>query len=187
MSKKAAQTNALDYGFISFQWWKTLDGRHPDKREGGKDRVARARLRRASPAEAMYEEATLQLFHALGASKARLPRVATLACVLATIRDDERLRFGRSVGRENFSDEQSAKLSLLRFKRLLEATEEEEIAASFRRAIAIAGFAASVRDIARLVLFFDEDKTRRDLVFDYYGAGERPATTAEAGSLEARS
>lgn len=185
MSNRVTPTEAPDWGFIAFQWWQTLVGRHPNKRETGKDRAARARLRRASPAEAMCEEATLQLFHALGASKARLPRVATLASILATIRDDDRPCFGRSVGREKVGDEQSAKLSLLRFKRLLEATQEDEIAASFRRAIAIAGFAANVRDIARVILFFDDDKTRRDLVFDYYGAGERPDATTETRPVEA--
>lgn len=185
MSNRVEPTDAPDYGFIAFQWWRTLAGRHPDRRETGKDRAARARLRRASPAEAMCEEATLQLFLALGASKARLPRVATLACVLATIRDDDRPRFGRCIGREKIDDEQSAKLSLLRFKRLLEATQEDEIAASFRRAIAIAGFTANVRDIAKLVFFFDDDKTRRDLVFDYYGAGERPNTIAETRPVDA--
>lgn len=185
MSNRAAPTDAPDYGFIAFQWWQTLVGRHPDKRETGKDRAARARLRRASPAEAMCEEATLKLFRALGASKARLPRVATLACVLATIHDNDLPSFGRRVGRDKIDDEQSAKLSLLRFKRLLEATQEDEIAASFRRALAIAGFTVNVRDIARLVLFFDDDKTRRDLVFDYFGAGERPAATAEARPVDA--
>lgn len=165
----------LDYGFIAFQWWQTLTGQHPSKKETGKDRAARARLRRALPEDAVCEEATLQLFRALRLPQSRLPRIATLAATLATVREDDRLPFGRRIGREKIEDEQSASLSFLRFKRLLDAESEEEIATSFRRAIGIAGFSANVREIATLLLFWENEATRRRFIFDYYGAGGKAA------------
>lgn len=173
MSEKKA-AGEPDLGFIALQWWRTLTGQHPGKKETGKDRAARARLRRASPSDAVSEEATLQLLRALGLHSSRLPRVAVLAAVLATVREDEDKRpFGRQIGREKIDDPQSAPLSMLRFRRLLEAESEDEIATAFRRAIAIAGFRANVRDVARTLLFWESDKTGPRLVLDYYGAADR--------------
>jgi len=173
MSETTNGAEPPDYGFIALQWWRTLTGHHPNKKETGGDRAARASLRRASPADAMCEDATLRLFRALGLSQGKLARVATLAGILATIREDERQPFGRRIGREKIDDEQSAPLSLLRFKRLLDAETEDEIAIAFRRAIAIAGGTVNVRDAAKILLDFDNETTRRRLVLDYYGAGER--------------
>lgn len=181
MTAKTKDADEPDYGFIALQWWRTLTGQHPNKKETGKDRAARARLRRASPTDAVCEEATLQLFRALGLSQCRLPRAATLAAVLATIReDDSQKRFGRKIGREKIEDEKSAALSTLRFRRLLEAETEEEIAALFRRAIAIAGGAVNVPDVAWTLLFFEREETKRRLILDYYGAAERPETKSAA-------
>lgn len=187
------------------KWWRHLNGLGEDDAPGDgedtagadekkklpKDRAALARLRRASPQDAMCEEATLRLFHALGfKSDKRLPRVATLAAVLATIRVDDASRsFGRQIGRkpsEIYKEDKTAALKLGRFKHLLDAQTEDEIATSFRRAIAILGRTANVRDVARYVLFFDDERddgrTRRQLVFDYYGAGEREADPPDANA-----
>jgi len=170
-----------DPGYIAFRWWQALTGQQSDRKETGADRAARARLRRASPADAICEEATLKLLHALDLPRGRLPRVATLAVVLATIReDDDKRRFGRQIGREKIDDGQSAKLSTLRFRRLLEAQSEDEISVAFRRAIAIAGFTGNVRDVAWKLLFWESETTRSDLVLDYYGAADRPDTKSAA-------
>lgn len=168
-----SETQKSDPPYVAYQWWEALNGKWEGTRQTGEDRAALARLRRASPDEAMCEEATLRLFRALGyKSPDYLPRVATLAAVLATIRDDGRGRFGRQIGREKIEDDQTARLKIGRFKRLLDAQTEDEIATAFRRAIAILGGAANVREVAKYVLFFDDERTRRQLVFDYYGAGE---------------
>jgi len=179
-----SEQKKLDRPYLAFQWWETLNGKREGKGQTGKDRAALARLRRALPDEAMCEEATLRLFRALGyTSPNSLPRVATLAAVLATIRDDKSGKFGRQIGREKIDDDQTAKLKILRFKRLLDAQTEEEIATAFRRAIAILGDAANVRDVAGYMLCFDNEAKRRQLVFDYYGAGENqsnpPQTEAQ--------
>lgn len=166
----------FDPPFVAFRWWQALSGTREGKAQGGQDRAALARLRRASPDEAMCEEATLRLFRALGyRNPDRLPRVATLAAILATVREDKRGKFGRQIGREKIEDDQTAKLKVGRFKRLLDAQTEDEIATVFRRAIGILGDATDVRDVARYVLRFDDEDTRRRLIFDYYGAGESEA------------
>lgn len=180
----------IDRPFMAFQWWKELNGEREGKGQTGRDRAALARLRRSSPDEAMYEEATLRLFRALGfRNPNRLQRVATLAAILASVRkdeDDKRRPFGRQIGREKIDDDQTAALKIGRFKRLLDAQTEEEIATSFRRAIAILGRTANVREVARYVLFFDDERdegrTRRQLVFDYYDAGEREADPPDAAT-----
>ncbi|MGJ0620173.1 MAG: type I-E CRISPR-associated protein Cse2/CasB [Methylocystis sp.] len=176
-----SETQKSDRPFVAFQWWRALTGEGEGKSRSGKDRAALARLRRASLDAAMCEEATLRLFRKLGyKSPDRLPRVATLATILATIRKDESGRFGRRIGREKIDDDQTAKLKIGRFKRLLDAQTEEEIATAFRRAIAILGDAANVREVARYVLFFDDERTRRQLVFDYYNAGDGEANSSRA-------
>lgn len=168
---------------VALQWWRTLTGNQPGRKETGKDRAARARLRRASPTDAMCEEATLQLFHALGLHPLRLQRAATLAAILATIRDDDgKRRFGRQIGREKIDDAQSAKLSMLRFRRLLDAGTEEEIATAFRRAIAIAGFVVNVRDVTRTILFWESETTKPRLVLEYYGAADRSDADAKSAA-----
>jgi CRISPR system Cascade subunit CasB len=175
-----SETQKFDPPFIALQWWKALTGKREGKAQSGADRAALARLRRASPNEAICEEATQRLFRSLAYNNPdRLQRVATLAAVLATIREDGPGRFGRQIGREKIDYDQTAKLKIGRFKRLLDAQTEDEIATAFRRAIAILGGAANVREVAKYVLFFDDERddgrTRRRLVFDYYGAGEREA------------
>ena len=175
------QAQEFDPAAAARHWWRALNGLGEGKTQSGKDRAALARLRRASSREAMTEEATLRLFRALRyKNPARLPRVATLAAALSTIRQDRPGRFGREIGRATIDDEASAALKLGRFKRLLDAQTEEEIATAFRRAIAILGDAANVRDVARCLLEFEDEDVRRRLIFDYYAAGESEDEAANA-------
>lgn len=158
-----------DVGHAARDWWQNLQ---PDPTHRG-DRAALARLRRASLTSAMAEEATLHLFYALGQrSPETLPRVAMLACILAHVRADDRERkFAQAIGRRSFGDPDSAVMKKLRFQRLAEANGEEEILRGFRRAVDLLGGVANVADLARLVWFFENEKTRRDFAFDYFGAG----------------
>ncbi|MGJ0507082.1 MAG: type I-E CRISPR-associated protein Cse2/CasB [Methylocystis sp.] len=182
MSNNATQASAdsFDRADAAFLWWREMTGAESGKSRSGKDRAALARLRRAAPQEAMTEEATLRLFRALRyKNPARLPRVAALATVLATIRkNDSGQKFARRIGRRNFGDEASAALKPARFRRLLDADTDDEIATAFRRALAIVGEEANVRDVARCLLFFEREETRRRLIFDYYAAGEDDAAQA---------
>jgi CRISPR system Cascade subunit CasB len=153
-------------------WWEELQP--ANERGGHGDRGALARLRRADVVGAIAEEATLALFRRLGyRDPQRLPRVATLAHVLAHVREDDGRPFGRAIGRASFEDAKSAAMSDLRFRRLVAATGEEEIAREFRRAVELAGAKVDVADLARVLLCFDDEdgRTRRRLTFDYFNAG----------------
>lgn len=161
----------------AYLWWCALQ---PDAETGrAGDRAALARLRRASPLEALAMEPVIQLFGKLGYrtpedARRHLPRLATLACILAHIRPDQHrdgVRFGRAIGRERGEDAESAPLKPLRFQRLLAAETDEEIARGFIRALSILRAYVDVRELADLVLNFDRDEQRQRLVFDYYHAG----------------
>lgn len=170
-------------GPVARRWWRSLQTETRDGSTKPGDRAALARLRRASPLEAAMEEATLRLFRELGyRDSGRLARVATLAAVLAHIRaDDEKTPLARAVGRPNIADREGAALKPLRFERLMQAQGEEEILRGFRRAVALLKGRANVADLARLVLDFDREETRRDFAFDYFAAGVA-APGPDAGS-----
>jgi CRISPR system Cascade subunit CasB len=164
--------NIRELGIRAKAWWNALQPGTPTA-----DRAALARLRRATTADAMAHEATIELFHHLGYDNRnykKLPRVATLACILAHVREhNPGLKFANAIGRSSLDDADSAALKPIRFQGLVTADlqNEDEIARAFRRALAIAGDAVDVADLARIILTFDSDETRRRLTFDYFGAG----------------
>ncbi|QIG50140.1 type I-E CRISPR-associated protein Cse2/CasB [Nordella sp. HKS 07] len=166
------------------EWWRSMTGAkdHSDGKSRPSDRAGLARLRRSGVIAAMAEEPVLRLFRRLGCSDpAELQRVAALACILAHVRRDNPYRFGRQIGRAKFSDDEStAKLKPLRFRRLLAASSDEEIATSFRRAVGLLGGEANVADLSAIILNFGADKVRRRLIFDYYATGGEPDDPAPA-------
>jgi CRISPR system Cascade subunit CasB len=103
----------------------------------------------------------------------QLPRVAIVAAVLAHIRTDAmpgdngfRRRFADMLGRGD-----RPLMSPLRFKRLLTATEDQDMLIAFRRAVALAGGRnIDVGDVAASLLDWSERRRMR-WAFDYYGAG----------------
>lgn len=153
-------------------WWSELQTR---------DRAGRARLRRADLDAAMIDEATLRLFNRLRYRSERdLGKVAVLAMVLAAVREDDgKARFARQIGFKRFpkdaskpTAEEGPALSVLRFKALMAADGEAELARQFRRAVAIAGGKANVRDLEYVLLYWSSERTRRRFVFDYYDAAD---------------
>lgn len=187
-SSRSVSWKGLDRGRVARDWWRRLQPRRSDDtgapKAGGDrgDPAALARLRRASTvAEAMAEEATLDLFRRLGltrADTARLPRVAVIAMVLAHVREDrehdgERRRSAiEAVGRRTLEDTDSSKMSPLRFRRLLACRDDdhEDLAREMRRLVQLAGGAINVGDLAESLFFWNE-RTRNRWAFDYFGAG----------------
>lgn len=170
----AAEKSPSERADAARRWWRSLQDETAKGESKPGNRAALAQLRRASAVGALAEEQTFVLFQALGYGQndtKRLPRVATLACLLAHIRENTGESFGRAIGRQSIADKDSAKLKALRFQALIAANGEDEILRAFRRAVDILGGRANVADLARVVLFFDFDETRRKLAFDYYGAG----------------
>lgn len=162
-------------------WWSDLQRYAADeKRNPTADTAALARLRRcAGPAEAMGEAATLDLFRRLGLSNARdLPRVAVIAMVLAHVRTDKTrdettkrtLSAIQSVGRSKPDAPDSARMTPLRFRRLLACRHDGDLVGEMRRFVALAGKAVNVGDLAASLFFWGEC-IRARWAFDYYGAG----------------
>ena len=158
-------------------WWREMQ---PDAAKGRPgDRAALARLRRcAMVAEAMLDPATISLFRRCGASGPNdLPVVGLAAGVLAHLRTDiSGQRVARQIGPESPEKPETALLKPLRFRRLMEATSEDERLIAFRRLVALAGGALNVADLADALLDWSE-WTQRRWVYDYWNAGQ-PAERA---------
>ncbi|UHC20437.1 type I-E CRISPR-associated protein Cse2/CasB (plasmid) [Methylobacterium currus] len=154
------------------------------------DRGALARLRRAStPLDALDEAAVFALHRALGYGQARaeetLPLVAVAAAVLAHVRDhDPTAKPARAVGRASLADHtfETAALSPLRLKRLLQAREPEDLLRQMRRLVALARGRLDVGALAVLILDWGEEVRgpllRSRFAYDYHaGAGDPPGFT----------
>lgn len=185
-------TNRRDEGWPGVanavrDWWQSLQPQRPDgERNPMADRGALARLRRAaSLAEAMAEEATLDLWRRLPGDlreRRRLPRVALIAHVLAHVREDDGRPAIAAVGRARADDEDSAALKPIRFRRLLAAREDEELMREMRRLVALAERRINVGDLGASLLFWS-DAVRARWAFDYFAAGAAaPGVTAVAAA-----
>lgn len=164
---------------LIWNWWKALQPSADGRFRG--DRATLAKLKRAvSIMEAASEPATAELFQKLGfhrlSAPTDLPRVALVAAVLAHVRDDSKVKLARAIGTPRAGEGTTALVSPLRLKRLIAGREPDELLIAFRRAIAILGHTANVKDVARqLLLWTDErtaDRARILFTFDYHNAGD---------------
>ena len=163
-----------------YKWWKALQPSDGGKFRG--DRAALAKLKRASSImEAASEPATAELFNKLGFERhyasTDLPRAALIAAVLAHIRDDNRKdTLARAIGTPRGGEGTTALITPLRLKRLIAAREADDLLIAFRRAIAILGHTANVKDVAKQLLLWTADDRTADsartlFTFDYHNAG----------------
>lgn len=160
-------------------WWHGLQP-DPETRRPG-DRATLARLRRAATvAEAMSEPAAITLFRRIGATGPQdLTRIATLAAVLAHLREDRpEGSVARRLGPDYPDAPETARMSPLRFRRLLEAGPGDEQLTAFRRMVALAGGSLPLHDLARSLLDWDDGRRRR-WIYDYWNAGQ-PMTAPAA-------
>lgn len=161
-------------------WWYGLQPDPETQRQG--DRATLAKLRRcATAAEAMAEPATISLFRRIGASHANdLPPIATLAVILAHVREAlPEGRVARRLGPDYPEAPETARMSALRFRRLLEAAPGDDQLTAFRRMVALAGGSLPLRDLARSLLDWNDERRRR-WIYDYWNAGQPiTAPTAE--------
>jgi CRISPR type I-E-associated protein CasB/Cse2 len=107
---------------------------------------------------------------------AMLPRAAALAAVLAHVRGDAAgSGFAKTLGNPRGGDGSTPVLSPVRFKRLQSTRGADETLTSFRRAVLLLDKTADVKDLARVLLTWDDealgDRTRTIFAFDYHGAG----------------
>ena len=178
------QPSAAD---IARQWWQDLTLTDPGRR--GAQRAARARLRRAATVlDVIQEREALRLV-------ARLPgrspeRVATLAGVLAFVGRDapDGQNVARAIGRNSLDDVDSALMSEGRFRRLLQA-DDDDLMDAMRRLVRLTKGVANVRDLSFAVLYWG-DGVKKRWIFDYYnvpystrphaGAPDSPLTSPSA-------
>ena len=164
-------------GAIAAAWWQELNS-HNDPRSG-QHRAALAHLRRAgTPLEAIQEAATLSLIQRLPHYRNK-DRIAALAGILAWVRENDDRRAARVVGRDSLDDEKAA-MSEVRFRRLLQVVEDEELMEAMRRLVRLADRKVNVRDLSDSVLYWG-DPVRKRWVFDYYGVSlAAPSTSSTA-------
>lgn len=170
---------------ITLGWWRALQPDPANAKPG--DRGALARLRRADLVAAMSQPETIQLFRALGQTQPRqLPRIGLVAGILAHVRADATGRgsVARLLGPEDPMKPETALMSPLRFRRLIEAGTEEEALMLFRRMVALLGHAAPVADLAASLLDWNEERRLR-WTYDYWGAG-RPFAPADDTDISAK-
>jgi CRISPR system Cascade subunit CasB len=175
----------------SFEWWRSLRPIDVNGRRLPGDRAALARLRRSSSAlEAASEPATVKLFRKLGCNSPEheLGRVAALASVLASVRDDARAKVARAIGPHDGEDASKAVVKPSRLRRLLASRTDDDVLIQFRRVVALLGGTANVRDLAKLILAWDDtargDLTRTFFLFDYYNAAEAAPSPHSAASQQ---
>lgn len=153
-------------GQIILGWWTRALG----DRQSGRARALAARLRRASPVEALAEPEVHDLARALGLRDgARLARLVTL---LAEVRGHVPRTLARRLGGAEPA------LSALRFQRLMRA-EDAELSEALRRAIVLADRACDVAALGEDVLRWTET-TRARWCFHYFDdASETPGDLRE--------
>ena len=167
----------------ALRWWRMLNGVGEN---AAPDPGAMARLRReTSPARAWGEPATAQLYRALGFTFKdrdwRMEPVATLAMILAHVREDTGGRLGEALGAH---DGRPAAMNPLRVRRLSAARDAAETVRGFREAVALLGSKAPVEDLAACALDWLDpvrgDRVRSRFLFAYHGAAFDAPRDADA-------
>jgi len=140
-------------------WWQALNDNRGD----------RAELRRcATLAEVAFSPAyhrlrlTLSKFGVVNADA-----LALLAGLAARVKNDvhestiaEQMATGKPDG--------SARVSGLRFRRLLKTKESDELFTAMGRVIALLGGAVNLQSLAKSVYYYWNDRTRKQWAFEYY-------------------
>ncbi|MDT8321692.1 MAG: type I-E CRISPR-associated protein Cse2/CasB [Xanthomonadales bacterium] len=146
---------------VLLDWWKKLEDNRGD----------RAALRRAASIEqVMFNPAFHRLWRGLkGTSWKRAERVALIAALAARVREHRSERtFAAQLGTSPRGREKAA-LSGLRFRRLLQIREPDELLQGCSRAIAMCGNSVNLLNLAKSVYWWS-DRDRKDWAFDYYDA-----------------
>ncbi len=143
-------------------WWDALD----------KDRGERARLRRChtfaevvfSPA---YHRLRQRLEHYGRVDHDGLALVAGLCVRVKTSADSGTITEQMATGKPDGS----ARVSGLRFRRLLKVKDQEELFGAMTRVISLVGGMANIQSLAQSVYFWN-DRTRKNWAFEYYSKAQ---------------
>lgn len=163
---------------VAQRWWRglALPDQNP-RLSPGRRRAALATLRRAtSLLQVLHEPEALRLILHLQEVGVNHPqRVATLAGVLASVREDHKTPVARALGRKSLDDEM-ATLSEARFRRLLQV-DDDQLLDAMRRVVALAKQKVDVRDLSYSILFWG-DAVKRRWIFRYYGVDQAIQTAS---------
>jgi len=146
---------------VLLDWWKELDENRGD----------RAALRRAASIDqVLFNPAFHRLWRGLkGTPWQRAERVALVAALAARVREHRPEKsFAAQLGAPPKGRERAA-LSGLRFRRLLQAREPNELLQGCTRAIAMCGNSVNLLSLAKSVYWWGH-RDRKDWAFDYYDA-----------------
>ncbi|TVQ41551.1 MAG: type I-E CRISPR-associated protein Cse2/CasB [Wenzhouxiangella sp.] len=142
-------------------WWEQLEQNRGD----------RAALRRASSIEqVMFNPGFHRLWHRLTDSPwSRAERVALIAALGARVKHhDPRKSFAAQLGSPPSGREKAA-FSGLRFRRLLQASQPNELLQACSRAITMCDGRVNLTNLAESVYWWS-DRDRKSWAFDYYEA-----------------
>lgn len=147
---------------ILHEWWKGLEH----------DRGERAALRRAkSPAEVVFSPTYHQLLHQLQQKDYTVYReaLAVVAGLSAHVKEDT--GSARSLAEQMASPKSSgsgARISGLRFRRLLAIEQREELYPLMIRVIRLLDKKVNLVSMANSVYYWGNERTRKNWAYDYY-------------------
>lgn len=164
MNEQRKYAKLYDAGSIGNiqSWWQGLEERRGD----------RADLRRChSVHEVMLNPAYHQLRLGLTGEgeeihQMDLKRLAVVAGVLAHVREDRQMPVAEQLGRSN-TDQDTTGFSEVRFRRILQTEEPEDLFMILTRMAQHQGGAISIRDLSRSILTWNE-RTREQWAMKYY-------------------
>ncbi|TAN45749.1 MAG: type I-E CRISPR-associated protein Cse2/CasB [Rhodospirillales bacterium] len=158
-------------GTQAYNWWRTLV---PERKEDSTDkqrlikRGALAQLRHSgNAAEMMFIPEFRLLCNMLGSNPENLNKSFHVARLLAHVRENAYQKVARALGPQ--ADGKGPRMSEARFRRLLQARDQEDIDKRLTRAIKMLEGKVDVADLANAVWWWN-DRTRRDWAFQYFNA-----------------
>jgi CRISPR system Cascade subunit CasB len=169
----------MSKGYLSFkkdspevreliEWWKGLD----------EDRGERAVLRRShNLAEVAFSPAYHRLRLALNHfGKVDDDRLALIVALLARVKsgDDGNSIAEQMAAKKVNVPDSPARVSGLRFRRLLKVKDQEDLFVAMTRIIALLGGCANIQSLAQSVYYWN-DITRKQWAFDYYSKAPNEA------------
>lgn len=156
-----AENGRPDEHMVLLDWWQKLEDNRGD----------RAALRRAASIEqVMFNPAFHRLWRGLKGTKwQRAESVALIAALAARVRDNRPEKtFAAQLGSPPPGREKAA-LSGLRFRRLLQSRDVNELMQGCTRAIAMCGNNVNLLNLAESIYWWG-DGVRKQWAFDYYDA-----------------
>jgi CRISPR system Cascade subunit CasB len=166
------------------EWHKSLES----------DTGGRAELRRViEPSGAVFIPSFHRLRRAIERAAPsvdmanRLDRLSAIACTVARVRDDMESRNLGSLLASFKEGSVRPRVSEFRFRRLLEAKGNADLARQFRRIVAMLDERVDIVALANTIYWWRSDRTRQSLAYDYFraapvGGGEPNSQQAAKGA-----